>query len=143
MQLPNGLTTIRGNAFRSHSEMTGISGLDNVITVYQYAFADCSSLAGEIRLPNAVTLVSRAFYNCSKITSVYMPKISRIQNQVFYNCTGLKEITFKSTPTLIDSTAFQGCTNITTINVPWAEGKVANAPWGATNATINYNYKGE
>jgi hypothetical protein len=27
--------------------------------------------------------------------------------------------------------------------VPWAEGAVANAPWGATNATINYNYTGE
>lgn len=35
--------------------------------------------------------------------------------------------------------AFEGCTNLTTINVPWAEGAVANAPWGATNATINYN----
>jgi hypothetical protein len=39
--------------------------------------------------------------------------------------------------------AFSGCANITTINVPWAEGAVENAPWGATNATINYNYTGE
>ena len=42
----------------------------------------------------------------------------------------------------IASTTFTSCANLTTINVPWAEaeGEVANAPWGATNATINYNY---
>ena len=38
------------------------------------------------------------------------------------------------------SSAFDGCTNLTDIKVPWAEGAVANAPWGATNATITYNY---
>lgn len=36
--------------------------------------------------------------------------------------------------------AFEGCTNLTAINVPWAEGAVANAPWGATNAAVSYNY---
>jgi hypothetical protein len=41
------------------------------------------------------------------------------------------------------SSAFSGCTSLTTINAPWAEGAVSGAPWGATNATINYNYTGE
>lgn len=44
--------------------------------------------------------------------------------------------------TYIAADAFEGCTNLITINVPWVEGAVANAPWGATNATINYNYTG-
>ena len=61
----------------------------------------------------------------------------------FQNCTGLTSLTFEGTPRSIDSSAFNGCTNLTTINVPWAEGAVANSPWGATNATINYNYTGE
>ena len=43
----------------------------------------------------------------------------------------------------MDSTAFTGCDKLTTINVPWSEGEVANAPWGATNAVINYDYKGD
>jgi hypothetical protein len=51
-------------------------------------------------------------------------------------------LTFKGTPTSIDSTAFKNCTNLTTINVPWAQGAVSGSPWGATGATINYNYTG-
>ena len=50
----------------------------------------------------------------------------------------MTSITFEGTPKSIDSTAFYKCTNLTTINVPWKENAVANAPWGATNATINY-----
>ena len=58
----------------------------------------------------------------------------------FQNCTSFTSITFKSTPTTIASSAFNGCTNLTDIKVPWAEGAVSGAPWGATNATITYNY---
>ena len=34
---------------------------------------------------------------------------------------------------------FSGCTNLTDIYVPWAEDALANAPWGAPNATVHYN----
>ena len=49
-------------------------------------------------------------------------------------------LTFQGTPETISKTAFRYCDNLTTINDPWAEGAVANAPLGATKATINYNY---
>jgi hypothetical protein len=48
-------------------------------------------------------------------------------------------MTFKGTPTNIATDAFYNCRNLLDIYVPWAEGEVANAPWGATNATIHYN----
>lgn len=66
-----------------------------------------------------------------------------IGDDTFSGCSGLAAITFKGTPTSISSVAFQDCPRLATINVPWSEGAVANAPWGATNATINYNYTGE
>lgn len=66
-----------------------------------------------------------------------------IRNYAFYNCANLTELTFEGTPALIHQTAFSGCTNLTVINVPWSEGDVANAPWGAVNATINYDYTGD
>lgn len=33
--------------------------------------------------------------------------------------------------------------SVEVINVTWSEGEVAGAPWGATDATINYNYVAE
>ena len=35
---------------------------------------------------------------------------------------------------------FWNCPNLTDIYVPWSEGEVEGAPWGANNATIHYNY---
>ena len=40
----------------------------------------------------------------------------------------------------IAENAFSNCASLQTINVSWGEGEVANAPWGAPKATINYNY---
>ena len=68
--------------------------------------------------------------------------VETIGQLAFYQYNGkVNTITFKGTPTSIANNAFQN-NLITTINVPWAEGAVANAPWGAGVATINYNYTG-
>lgn len=69
--------------------------------------------------------------------------VTEVPNYKFSGCKKLTTITLPSSITSIGKYAFQNCTKITTINVPWASGAVANAPWGATNATINYNYGGE
>jgi hypothetical protein len=68
--------------------------------------------------------------------------VTSIYTNAFNSCLGLAEVTFDGKPTTMYSGIFEKCTNLLTINVPWAEGEVANAPWGATNATINYNYTG-
>ena len=89
------------------------------------------------------TIRDYAFYYCTSLALTGLPSgITNIGYRAFYDCTNLTSLTFEGTPTSIGSTAFEGCTNLTVINVPWAEGAVANAPWGATNATINYGYTG-
>ena len=94
-------------------------------------------------MPNITVIDYVAFYNCQKLELTELPSgLTAIKGTSFNNCKGLKTLTFKSNVTSIGSDVFAGCTNLTTINVPWAEGAVANAPWGATNATINYNYVG-
>ncbi len=65
--------------------------------------------------------------------------IENIYQEVFSHNYDLKNVTFKGTPKFIELDAFSFCDNLTTINVPWSEGEVENAPWGAINATINYN----
>lgn len=52
----------------------------------------------------------------------------------------LLTVEFLGTPTSISADAFTAnAANITSILVPWSNGDVANAPWGATNAVITYD----
>lgn len=110
-------------------------------TVGDYAFYYYGSLTS-VNLPDTISTIGyRSFYQCSNLAIDKFPTgLTKIDTQAFYNCRGLTSITFKSTPTSIANNAFGTCINIITINVPWAQGAVAGAPWGATNATINYNY---
>jgi hypothetical protein len=90
------------------------------------------------------SIVASAFYYCKNLALTSLPNgLTSIGNNAFYGCSKLNTITFEGTPTNIGSGAFGNCYNLAIINVPWAEGEVSGAPWGATKATINYNYKGE
>jgi hypothetical protein len=81
-----------------------------------------------------------AFWGCKSLTDIpYMPNLTTIGAQSFNGCTGLTRVRIYSTLTSCQANAFVGCTNITDFYVPWAEGAVANSPWGATNAKIHYN----
>ena len=108
-----------------------------------WAIAYIESNAGEgiTSLPNGITSIgSYAFSGCTNLALTSLPEgITSIGSSAFYNCTGLTSITFKGTPTKVASNAFSSCTNLKDIYVPWSEGAVANAPWGATNATIHYD----
>ena len=68
--------------------------------------------------------------------------VTTISAYAFSGCSNLTSIELPSTISSIDKNAFYACDNLTTIKVPWAEGVKQNAPWGATNATIIYNYGG-
>lgn len=96
-----------------------------------------------ITIPQGVTNIGKyAFNSCTALQSIVIPaSVTTIGEDAFSFCTGLSMITFNGTPTTLPS-QFVGSYKLTTINVPWAEGEVAGAPWGATKATINYNYTG-
>ena len=74
-------------------------------------------------------------------TSFTIPAtVTLLTDYILRSADNLTVLTFEGTPESIESYALPS--SLTTINVPWAEGAVANAPWGATNATINYSYTG-
>ena len=107
------------------------------------AFSYCSNLA-LTSLPSGITSIGNsAFAGCTSLALTTLPNgITSIDDYAFADCSSLVSLTFEGTPENIGASAFAGCNNLTTINVPWAEGAVANAPWGAENATINYGYTG-
>lgn len=123
--------------------LVGVNMVGHTV-IRPYAFNNCESLVMDALPESIISIGSSAFSRCTNITLTKIPeKVQTIGSYTFYYCTGLTEITFEGTPTSISSTAFPSCANLTVINVPWGEDEVANAPWGATNATVNYNYTNE
>ncbi len=141
-EVSTNLVNLREYAFAKCKQLTKAS-LPFVTALPSHIFNDCTNLK-TVEMPNVTRMAYLCFYNCQNLELSELPSnLTEIRGTSFYNCKKLTSITFKRTATAIDSDVFSGCTNLLTINVPWAEGEVANAPWGATNATINYNYTGE
>ena len=137
------LKTISTDAFKQCTSLVLTSLPSGITKLTGEVFNGCYNLAIS-SLPSGLTEIpSYAFYECRAIKTLTIPSgVTKFGAFAFGACTGLETVTFEGTPTTMYTNNFSSCTNLTTINVPWAEGAVANAPWGATNATINYNYKG-
>ena len=120
--------------------VTAVSLPPTCTAIINRGFYLCSELR-EISMPGVESIGIYTFYNCTSLAISEMPAgVATIAGNAFYGCAGLTELTFLGTPNAIESTAFRVCNNLTIIRVPWSEGEVAGAPWGATNATITYNY---
>lgn len=91
--------------------------------------------------PNIDAILSSAFSGCSALQSIAIPdSIVSIGTTSFANCSMLRSVVFKGYPTTIAANAFAGCNNLLDIYAPWSMDTVPNAPWGAVNAVIHYDY---
>lgn len=122
------------------ASLTQIDLPANITSIGMWAFVNDIYLR-LTELPSGLTVIgANAFNNCKYLSITEIPSgVTSIATNAFIDCVGLTSIRFLGTPTSISATAFRNCTNIKEIKVPWSEGSVANAPWGATNATIIYN----
>ena len=108
----------------------------------------CSSLKNITFSKNLSSIKSFAFGYCNSLTEITLPKsITYLGSGTFTSCKSLTKISIPSSYIEIgktlngEITLFNDCKNLEVINVGWAEGEVAGAPWGAPNTTIiNYNY---
>lgn len=139
--LPDALTYIGASAFKQCTSLA-LTELPAALTyIGTSAFEYCTSLAITTLPPGISEILTSTFKDCRALTKFIIPKgVENVAFTAFSNCTGLTEVTFEGVPTTVARDAFSNCTNLLLINVPWSEGEVANAPWGATNATINYDY---
>lgn len=136
-----GMTKVRGYEFFGETYLLYIDFPEGLESIGTYAFGGCTALRLSAIPPGVKYLGTQCLNSCQRIEAITIPEsMKEIHSGAFSDCINLKTVTFKGTPNSIATDAFQRCSSLTTINVPWAEGAVANAPWGATNATINYNY---
>ena len=141
--LPDSISAIRPSVFRDCTNLVSVNIPYNVSFLASYAFENCTSLVS-INLPSHINNIGDYCFNgCTGLTSLTLPSSLKITSTYcFKGCTGLTECTFLGTPNTsgLSNKTFTGCTNLVTIRVPWAQNAIKLAPWGATNATIIYNY---
>ena len=136
-----GYTKVRNYAFVNCTNLALTSLPEGLTSIGEGAFTGCTSLALTSLPAGVMSIGDDTFRGCTSLALTSLPEgLTSIDRYAFSGCTRLTSITFKGTPTTIVANAFSNCTNLTDIKVPWAEGAVSGAPWGATNATITYNY---
>ena len=76
--------------------------------------------ATEVAIPAGITNIGyRAFLNCAEIESVIMPdSVTRIDNEAFYGCAGLREAAIPSKVESIGKNAFRGCRSLGSLTIP-------------------------
>lgn len=140
ISIPSTITNIGAYAFGGCSKLTLTSLPDGVTTIGERAFTSCSNLALTSLPENLTSIGDNAFSGCTNITLTSLPKsLTYIDGQAFKGCTNITTLTFNSRPEVFGTLCLGGMDNLTDVFVPWSEGGVAGAPWGAENATIHYN----
>ena len=146
IELPNGVTTIGDQTFANCSSMTSIKFSDNLLrigseafsgctglnqeitfpaklrTIGWNAFSNCSNLFGTLTLPASLeSLGASAFQGCTNLQKVDMSactSLTEISDQIFSNCSNLKEIQFPEKLQYIRSNAFNYCPQLNNLKFP-------------------------
>ena len=128
IRLPSTLEKISEFAFKDCTGIETIAIPESVKKVENSAFENCSALK-DIVLPDAaVEIGAFAFSGCKGFTEVRLPPaLEKIGYRTFYNCEGLKKINYPSSWTECTGYSsyptryghiFEGCTNLSDIEVP-------------------------
>lgn len=146
--IPDGVTTIGTAAFRDCSVLQTLTLPNGLTSISSSAFTGCKCLLSFI-IPDSVTSVGSSgfgdglFAQCTSLRTITIGKnVDKLSGPMFLGCSALRTVVFRGTSSIVSLSGaypFYQLTGLTDIYVPWSEGTVAGAPWGATNATIHYN----
>ena len=108
--LPDGITSIGDNSFKSFKNLSSIDLPQSLRSIGGSAFSYCDALTS-VELPQSLTSIgSYAFSGCSALTSIELPQgLTSIGSSAFYDCTNLSSVTINSDRIAFDENPFRGC----------------------------------
>ena len=117
--IPEGVTSIRDNAFYKCNSLKSIIFPDGVTSIGKSAFSGCSGLTN-ITIPAEVTSIGgEAFSGCSSLTNITVPDgMTSLEDGVFAYCSSLTSITIPNGVTSIGESVFRGCSGLARITIP-------------------------
>lgn len=141
--IPNSITSIDEYSFTECSSLTSVTIPNSVTSIGEAAFSDCIGLTS-IEIPNSVSSIGKCafdgtgWYNNQPDGMVYVGKILynykgtmpanteivvnegtlAIAGGAFEGCTGLTSIEIPNSVTFIGEYAFSSCTGLTSIEIP-------------------------
>ena len=127
--IPGSVTSIEGYAFNGCSSLTAITIPKNVTSIANGAFSGCCSITSMIVAKDNKVFDSRNGCNAIIYThsnsllvgcmSTVIPNdITSIWFSAFEGCSNLTTITIPESVTCIEGYAFQGCSSLTAITIP-------------------------
>ncbi len=124
--------------------------LKNVKVVGHMAFSGCTELTQITGGNNLQEIRTSAFTRCNKLTTVTIPEgLKTLYRNAFFRCTGLTTLNLPSTLECMSGNPAVGCTALQTINIPEScphfkviDGSVY-ATTGATDLEETPNYDGD
>lgn len=123
--LPSGLTSIGQYAFNNCPRLVLTTLPSGITSLPTAAFQYCPKLA-LTTFPSGMTSIGAyAFRQGTGLASITLPPpaLTTIGDFAFANCTGLETVRFTSTVSSIPNGVFSGCPKLSTIYVPWSQGK--------------------
>lgn len=137
--IENGIAKIPSACFSRCVLIDNIVLPNSVSELGMSTFMGCSSLKN-ITLSKNIKTIPNSCFHATGFETFYIPDdsgIEEIEEDIFYNCSSLKNIYIGKNVKTINSKAFRNVDS-PIIKISQGENSISGAPWGATNATIEW-----
>ena len=98
-------------------EKITVDGVEYPVTMINYgAFKDCKALTS-VKIPSLTRIANDVFRGCSSLSSVDMPLVTSIGDNAFYGCSSLASVDMPLV-TSIGNYAFYSCSSLASVDMP-------------------------